>query len=183
MKSSAVNIGLLTVWTLFSVLAGEKPEYREIRLSEKEPVSHIRDVEYRENPRFVPPPAAITEKAFLKDPLIDFALDPAWKARLYDCDGFLCLSKDQIARNRPNLKLELTTGGPDQLAELFHRRDGVIGIVAFPGAAVSGKHKDQTAFLRVFVGRQRQPETVTAKSDDILLFRPVLIQRAAVRKT
>ena len=119
MKSSAANIGLLTVWTLFSALPGEKPEYREIRLSEKEPVSHIRDVEYRENPRFVPPPAAITDKAFLKDPLIDFALDPAWKARLYDCDGFLCLSKDQIARNRPNLKLELTTGGPDQLAELL----------------------------------------------------------------
>ena len=119
MKARAASYCVLSVLSLFSATAQENPKIREISLSEKEPVSHIKDIDWHANPKFTPPPASIPETAFLKDPLIDFALDPAWKARLYDCDGFLCLSKDQIARNRPNLKLELTTGGPDQLAELL----------------------------------------------------------------
>ena len=64
MKARSASYCILSVLTWFTATAQENPKIREIRLSEKEPVSHIRDVEYRENPRFVPPPAAITEKAW-----------------------------------------------------------------------------------------------------------------------
>ena len=109
MKARAASYCVLSVLTWFTATAQENPKIREISLSETEPVSHIKDVQYYANPKFTPPPAAIPEKAFLKNPLVDFAADPSlWKARLINCKGFLCLSKDQISRKIPNLKLELT---------------------------------------------------------------------------
>ena len=120
MKARSASYCVMSVLTLFTAMAQEKPKIREISLSEKEPVSHIRDIDWHANPKFTPPPAAIPEKAFLKNPLVDFAAAPSlWKARLSNCKGFLCLSKDQIARKITNLKLELTESGPDSTAELL----------------------------------------------------------------
>ena len=110
---------LLVFFCVFSISAQEKTDLKEIRFSDKEPLSHIRDVQYCENPKFTPPPADISEKAILKKPLVDFSADPAaWKARLFNCDGFLCLSLDQAVRKQPNLKLELTSKQAGAKAEL-----------------------------------------------------------------
>ena len=119
MKTLFHECCLLAFFCVFSISAQEKTDFKEIRFSEKEPVSHIKDIEYRENPKFTPPPADITENALLKNPLVDFSADPAaWKARLFNCDGFLCLSLDQAVRKQPNLKLELNSKQTGARAEL-----------------------------------------------------------------
>ncbi len=92
--------------------------FTEARLSETEPVSHLNDIHYHANPKFTPPPR-LNEKAFIENPLVDFAARPTWKARLFNCEGFLCLSKDQMVAKHPNLKLELTESRQDSRAELL----------------------------------------------------------------
>ena len=145
MKARAASYCILSVLTWFTATAQENPKIREISLSEKEPVSHIKDVQYHANPKFTPPPAAIPEKAVLKNPLVDFAADPSlWKARLSNCKGFLCLSKDQIARKLPNLKLELTESGPDSTAELLPVKP-VVATKPFDTFMLLGYAKNLTA--------------------------------------
>ena len=108
----------LAAFLLLSVSLQAKQTFKEAALSKTDPASHIKDVEYHANPRFAPPPVEITEKAFLKDPLVDFSKDPSWKAKFYNCEGFLCLSRDQMVRKKPNLKLEVTSKQANALAEL-----------------------------------------------------------------
>ncbi|MBR2872884.1 MAG: hypothetical protein IKB99_05235 [Lentisphaeria bacterium] len=119
MKFIVSKICSLAVFSLLTIhYQGQQP-FKEVTLLKNDPVSHIKDVEYRANPRFAPPPTEITEKAFLKAPLVDFASDPLWKARLYGSEGFLCLSRDQMIRKRPNLKLELTSPKTGAMAEII----------------------------------------------------------------
>ena len=119
MKSIVSAICWLTVFFLFTASLQGKQTFREIVLSKTEAVSHLKDIEYRANPRFTPAPDEMDQKVFLKNPLVDFTVNTAWKARLYDSEGFLCLSKDQMIRKRPNLKLELTSGELGCRAELI----------------------------------------------------------------
>ena len=100
----------LSICTLFAYTTAQENgvKYREIHLSESEPISHINDIQYHANPKFTVPPV-LNGKAFTENPLVNFSANPAWKAHLYNCEGFLCLSKDQVVRNHPNLKLELTS--------------------------------------------------------------------------
>ncbi|MBQ6472716.1 MAG: hypothetical protein IJJ33_12085 [Victivallales bacterium] len=122
MKSNRAFRRLLPVLVALAALAQGSQDFHEIHLSESEPVSHLGDIDFFANPKFTPPPATMTEKAFLKEPLVDFATNLAWTARLFHCEGFLCLSRDQSIRNRPNLKLELTNSCPDSQAELRPER-------------------------------------------------------------
>ena len=120
MKLHKIFYFLLPALVFSAVSAAEKKSVcREIAFSAKEPVSHLKDIQYFANPKFTPAPVWMSRKAFKKDPLIDFTLNTAWKARLYDCNGFLCLSKDQMIGERPNLKLELTSGELGCRAELI----------------------------------------------------------------
>ena len=93
-------------------------KYHEIRLADSEQISHLKDIQYHPNPKFTIPPD-LNEKAFIENPLVDFSANPAWKARLFNCEGFLCLSKDQVVRKHPNLKLELTASAQDSRAMLI----------------------------------------------------------------
>ena len=118
MKFIIPEFCILAVVSLLTVSLQGQQAFKEGALLKNDPVSHVKDIEYIANARFVPPPAEMTEKAFLKNPLVDFTTDSSWKARFYNCDGFLCLSRDQMVRKRPNLKLELTSKQKDAAAEL-----------------------------------------------------------------
>lgn len=118
MKFIVSKICSLAVFSLLTTSLQGQQAFKEVTLLKNDPVSHIKDIEYRANPRFAPPPAEITEKAFLKNPLVDFTAAPLWKARLYGSEGFLCLSRDQMIRKRPNLKLELTSPKNGAAAEI-----------------------------------------------------------------
>ena len=136
MKTLFYELCLMTVFSVCSVSAHGKTDYKEIPLSAEEPVSHIKDVQYFANPKFTPPPASIPEKAFLKNPLVDFAAEPSlWKARLFNSKGFLCLSKDQIAR---------TESDPDSAAELVPVKP-VVAKKSFDTFMLLGYAKNLTA--------------------------------------
>jgi len=128
---------------------------KEIVMSDTEPVSHVKDVQFHANPKFTPPPK-LNEKAFLENPLVDFTVNTAWKARLYNCEGFLCLSRDQIVGKRPNLKLELTESRQGGRAELVPTKP-VKAPREFDTFMLLGYGKNLTALEVVFRKPDGQP--------------------------
>ena len=68
MKFIVSKICSLAVFSLLTTSLQGQQAFKEVTLLKNDPVSHIKDIEYRANPRFAPPPAEITEKAFLKNP-------------------------------------------------------------------------------------------------------------------
>ena len=69
MKSIVSAICWLTVFFLFTASLQGKQTFREIVFSKTEAVSHLKDIEYRANPRFTPAPDEMDQKVFLKNPV------------------------------------------------------------------------------------------------------------------
>jgi hypothetical protein len=67
MKLHKIFYFLLPALVFSAVSAAEKKSVcREIAFSAKEPVSHLKDIQYFANPKFTPAPVWMSRKAFKK---------------------------------------------------------------------------------------------------------------------